>query len=296
MTAIDVSFLRPVILHLTDRKTTALLSEAVTAEELPCLEITDKNKLLSAAQKDQPSLVMVEHDPPQFDGREMAQAIRLGENNDSNQVPIVLVTTGNHWANDNEKGVATDWLVMPFSQGYARSKILAWTQRTACRWVRAQLPPDEPERLAALKELAILDTVPEDRFDRITRIAASSLGVPIVLISLVDSERQWFKSCYGLNAKETSRDAAFCSHVVYERKELIVPDALLDDRFADNPFVLKEPRIRFYAGAPLILDNGSCIGTLCAIDTRPRDLSHDDLVVLRDLRDMVMEEIKRNRT
>jgi len=115
--------------------------------------------------------------------------------------------------------------------------------------------------------------------------------VPMAVISLVDEDRQWFKSCLGLNAKETPRDAAFCAHVVYSREPMIVPDAFQDVRFADNPVVTNEPRIRFYAGFPLKLDNGSCIGTLCLLDTRPRTLEGPDLERLHDLADIALREI-----
>ena len=108
---------------------------------------------------------------------------------------------------------------------------------------------------------------------------------------MVDENRQWFKSCYGLNVKETSRDAAFCAHVVHDREPMVVPDTFLDARFADNPLVIDEPRIRFYAGYPLILDDGACIGTLCVFDTRPRPLEGADLARLRDLADLAVQEI-----
>ena len=146
-------------------------------------------------------------------------------------------------------------------------------------------------RLAALHALKILDTPPEERFDRVTRLAAALFDIPIVRISLVDQGRQWFKSCIGSNTLETGRDEAFCAHVVYAREPMIVPDTFLDDRFADNPMVIGEPRIRFYAGYPLMLDDGSCIGTLCLVDTRPRTLNGPDLERLRDLADITIREI-----
>jgi GAF domain-containing protein len=134
--------------------------------------------------------------------------------------------------------------------------------------MRAAIPDDEEQRIASLRRLRILDTEPEERFNRVTRLAAALFDVPMALISLVDENRQWFKPCVGLNAKETPRDAAFCAHVVYSREPMIVTDTFQDARFADNPLVINERRIRFYAGYPLILDDGSCIGTLCLLDTR----------------------------
>jgi GAF domain-containing protein len=157
--------------------------------------------------------------------------------------------------------------------------------------MRGQLPKDEQERIAALRELRILDTDPEPRFDRVTRLAAALFDVPMAVISLIDEKRQWFKSCLGLTAKESPRDEAFCAHVVFSREPMIVADTFHDDRFADNPFVVGHPRIRFYAGYPLILGDGSCIGTLCLLDTRPRSPEQIDLSQLRDLADIALQEI-----
>ena len=164
--------------------------------------------------------------------------------------------------------------------------------RCACRWLSAPIPLDEARRLATLHELEILDTPFEERFDRITRIAAALAEVPIALVSLVDLERQWFKSCQGLDVSETSRELAFCAHVVYSRKPMIVKDTLLDDRLADSPVVVGGPRIRFYAGFPIFHDNGSCLGTLCLIDTKPRELSDGTLRLIEDLARIVEEELQ----
>ena len=134
----------------------------------------------------------------------------------------------------------------------------------------APLPADEPERLEALRRYAVLDTPPESAFERIIHLVARLLHAPMVAVSLVDAERQWFKSCVGTDTRQTGRDEAFCSHVVTSREPMIIPDAFRDTRFADNPLVLNDPHIRFYAGVPLILKDGSCIGTLCLVDSRPR--------------------------
>ncbi|MBC7662502.1 MAG: GAF domain-containing protein, partial [Caulobacter sp.] len=130
---------------------------------------------------------------------------------------------------------------------------------------------EEARRLAALRELGVLDTLPESAFDTITATAAQLCGVPIALISLVDAHRQWFKSSFGMpGANETSRDVAFCDHAIRDDALFEVPDATSDPRFRDNPFVTGEPDVRFYAGAPIVMPGGERIGTVCVIDRAPR--------------------------
>lgn len=155
----------------------------------------------------------------------------------------------------------------------------------------AALPPDEKTRLETLRALNLLDTAPEERFDRLTRMARRMFGVPISLVSLIDANRQWFKSNQGLDATETPRDVSFCGHAILGDDILLIPDATLDDRFSDNPLVTDHPDIRFYAGCPLKILNGSKIGTLCIIDREPRDFSADDMALLRDLAAMAEQEI-----
>ncbi len=167
--------------------------------------------------------------------------------------------------------------------------------RSNCRWVKARVPADEESRLAALHALALLDTPPEERFDRITRIAAGLTEVPVVLVSLVDQDRQWFKSCVGLGATETPRELAFCAHVVHRRERMIVEDSHLDERFADHPLVTGAPYIRFYAGFPIFHSSGACLGTLCIIDTRPRQLSAEQVQLMVDLAALVEREANMSR-
>jgi len=151
--------------------------------------------------------------------------------------------------------------------------------------------PDEGKRLAALGSLHILDTPPEDRFDRITRTVQRLFDVPIVLISLVDINRQWFKSCQGLSVSETPRSISFCGHAILQDPPLIIPDALHDERFSDNPLVTGEPHIRFYAGFQLRHPSGSKLGTLCLIDRRPRNLDGRDIDTLNDMRAWAESEL-----
>lgn len=153
------------------------------------------------------------------------------------------------------------------------------------------LPPDEARRLASLRALGVLDTPPEERFDRLTRLAQSMLEVPIALVSLVDAARQWFKSRQGLAAAETPRDISFCGHAILDSRPLVVPDASHDPRFRDNPLVTEDPAIRFYAGRPLRAPDGATVGTFCIIDRRPRQLSPAQLQVLEDLASIAEEQL-----
>ncbi len=152
-------------------------------------------------------------------------------------------------------------------------------------------PADESVRVDALRALGILDTSPEERFDRLTRLARRLFDVPIALVSLVDADRQWFKSCVGLPVSETSRDVSFCGHAILGDGILMIPDTLADERFHDNPLVTQAPHIRFYAGCPLRAADGSKLGTLCLIDVEPRSLSDDDRDLLRDLAHMAEQEL-----
>ena len=152
---------------------------------------------------------------------------------------------------------------------------------------------DEALRAQALHQLGILDTGPEERFDRITRLLATALDVPISLVSLVDTDRQWFKSRIGLDATQASRDVAFCSHAIIEEGDLpfVIPDAHLDERFHDNPLVVGDPGVRFYAGQVLRDHSGLPMGTLCAIDRKPRQLTPDERQVLVDLASIAESEL-----
>jgi diguanylate cyclase (GGDEF)-like protein len=152
-------------------------------------------------------------------------------------------------------------------------------------------PIDETQRLRSLQSLKVLDTLPEERFDRFTRLATRLFNVPIALVSLVDRDRQWFKSRQGLDATETCRSISFCGHAILEQTPLIVPDSLLDPRFADNPLVTGGPAIRFYAGHPIRASDGSSVGTLCIIDTLPREFTAEDVAMLADLASMVDREL-----
>jgi len=157
---------------------------------------------------------------------------------------------------------------------------------------RPAIPQNEAERLHALRALQILDSSHEERFDRVTRLARRLFGVPISLVSLIDEDRQWFKSAQGLDVPETSRDVSFCGHAINQTGLFIVPDVLDDERFHDNPLVTDAPNIRFYAGYVLKIRQGINIGTLCLIDSKPREMDEEDRQLLQDLGEMIEQEIK----
>lgn len=158
--------------------------------------------------------------------------------------------------------------------------------------IKPEVLSNEAERLHALRTLKILDTSHEERFDRVTRMAKRMFNVSISLVSIVDEDRQWFKSKQGLEASETPREISFCGHAINQEGLFIIPDASKDERFFDNPLVTDAPNIRFYAGYPLKIRQGLNIGTLCLIDPRPQGLDEEDQQLLKDLGAMIEQEIQ----
>ena len=161
--------------------------------------------------------------------------------------------------------------------------------------MRPPVPKNEAKRLKVLWQYEVLDTVPEELFDDLTELAAQICEAPIALISLVDEKRQWFKSRVGTTVSETSRDISFCAYAITQNDLFIVPDALRDERFARSPLVTSDPKIRFYAGAPLITPDGHALGTLCVIDKVPRELRLEQKQALRTLARHVVSQLELRR-
>jgi len=270
---------------------TAAVLDALRADGVRIVTATDAAAALEAVAAVQPALVLLDRSMDDGgDGLAACGAIRARGDAYAAEVPIVLLADRED-AEAGQAAGATDWLVQPFSPHYARARAQAWLMRVACRWVRAPIPVDEEKRLAALRDLEVLDTPPEERFDRLTRIAAALFEMPITLVSLVDENRQWMKSTCGTDIRETPRDVSFCAHAVANRDVLVVPDAKLDPRFADNPVVAGPPGVRFYAGHPVYTPDGSCVGTLCLLDTRPRHFPETSIALLRDMAGLVAKEL-----
>ncbi len=163
--------------------------------------------------------------------------------------------------------------------------------------IKPELPDNEDKRLEALKEYSILDTMPEDEYNDITRLASIICGTPISLISLVDDRRQWFKSHHGLDATETPKDVAFCAHAINSPNDaFVIPDSREDERFHDNPLVTEDPHVVFYAGIPLVDPDGYALGTLCVIDNKPRKISEEQIAALNALSNQVMKLFELRKT
>lgn len=161
--------------------------------------------------------------------------------------------------------------------------------------MKTPIPKNEAERLKALYEYEILDTQAEKAYDDLTRLATYICRTPIAAITLIDSDRQWLKSKIGISESQTPRDVAFCSHAILESGIMVVPDALDDVRFRDNPLVTDGPKLRFYAGSPITTSGGYKLGTLCVIDTVPRELSNGQMAALRVLGRQVMMQMELRR-
>jgi phosphoribosyl 1,2-cyclic phosphodiesterase/CheY-like chemotaxis protein len=282
---------RPVVIGAADPALAALLADALGPDGFD-LHLADNDKaVVDLVAATHPALVMIEDSRTGIDALATCQAIRRFPGSDSQSLPVVLVSPDAHPSEPEEPGV-TERLHAPLFKSFLQARARAWILRQACRWQRAPLPPDEERRLKSVKELGLLDTPAEERFDRLTRLAAAAFRVPIALVTLVDHDRQWFKSHHGLSAPETHRDLSFCAHAVASRQALVIGDTLLDARFADNPMVTGLQRIRFYAGCPLHLADGACVGTICLMDTRPRHFSARDDEVLREFAELVQQEMR----
>jgi phosphoribosyl 1,2-cyclic phosphodiesterase/DNA-binding response OmpR family regulator len=269
------------------------LAGAARAEHLEVIATDDLHEAFDAVRSREPGIVLIEAiaDAVGFD---LVAAIRHLERPTASGVPIIMVGRSDaRWRLDADETHITEWLVWPASPFFLRTKLRAWLLRRSSRWQNAPLPDDEAQRIEALHGLGVLDTAPEQRFDRHADEIRATLDVPIALVSLVDTERQWFKSHRGVDVVETPREMSLCAHAILGDDVLQVEDTLADPRFADNPLVADAPRLRFYAGMPLTLADGSRVGTLCVADYRPRHLDDDQLAALRRVATAVTTELQR---
>ena len=284
---------RSAVLAMTTPSRIAELSDLLRDDEVHA-HVCAVEDAPALAEREQPMLVLLE-DKGDDRAPQACRAIRRLRDIGDGLPIVVVMSSERHARADGVDDGFTDVLVEPYSPNYARTRIRAWLMRAACRWVRPREPNDEDRRLAATRSLGLWKTPPEERFDRVVRLAAAAFDVPIALIALMERDREWFKSCYGLEIREVLRDDSFCGHAIFERQPLVVSDALLDERFADNPYVTGFPGVRFYAGHPLILRNGCCVGTLCILDVRPRHFDNVGISILRDLSQFAIAELERSK-
>jgi hypothetical protein len=281
----------PVVMFSPDPARVDEVRGIVSGDEVEVHQETASDRLLDTLGRLRAGLLLIDGTIGYAGVHAVVEAMRATTDPRLAQLPCVVLGAAPREDGRDWSGVA-GWLSPPYSPEYARSRLRAFMLRARCRWQAAPLPADEEGRLDALRSLRLLDTPREERFDQFTRMATAMFDIPFAFISLVDADRQWFKSCIGIDADETSREVSFCAHAIHHRELFVVPDTLLDDRFAENPVVADGPRVRFYAGYPLVLESGHCIGTLCLADQRPRELSVDQARLLRDLGALVLKEIE----
>jgi len=280
----------PVLMAAVPEADRAVLSAAAKADGISNVSAVAAEDLGRAVEDKRPSLIVL-GDADGVDPVAVCAELRVIE--ESRETPIIVVTDQTRVpADKGEAAGVTDWLTRPFSEQYVRSRLRAWVMRAMLRWRKAPLPENEEARQAAVERLGLLDTPAEERFDRHARIAAAALDAPIALVTLIDRDRQWYKSHYGFEFSETARDVGFCSHAILQSEPLVVNDARADDRFADNPVVVGEPHVRFYAGVPLHASDGARVGAFCIVDHKPRRLTPAQLRMLQDIARLVEEELE----
>jgi hypothetical protein len=271
---------------------TERLARVLQNDSIP-VSTCEPHRVTEAVQIERPSLLVIVGGQNASEALSHVKAIRrlvepLGS------LPIVLAGEAEGAKTNGSPGIS-DKLVAPFTDNYARTRLRGWLMRRACKWALPPVPLNEADRLAALHALNILDTPSNELFDSLVNLATDLFNVPIAAVTLVDRERQWFKASCGLSERETPRDESFCAHVVADPVTTIVPDTLLDERFAENPGVTGPPHLRFYAGHPIMLAKGHCLGTVCIADTRPRQLSSEQLQRLGQIASLAVNLIESGR-
>lgn len=287
-----------IVLAASDPTNLAVFRRAAAADGLDLQIAPDASALDALSAEASPTLVILERELLGDRMESVVERLREASSKQPGSLQIVGLTRETTTSTPSASSVAgvDEWVATPVTDVYARSRLRSWLLRTACRWQPALVPPDEPQRLQALHDLRILDTPPEERFDRYTRIAAALFRAPIALVSLVDADRQWFKSKYGHSGQGSPRDQAFCAHAILGSDTMQVSDARRHPDFADNPLVTGPPYVRFYAGVPLTLAGGARVGTLCIIDRYPRTLDPKEVALLEDLGRLVEQTLEQGPT
>ena len=271
-----------------------ILTAAVRGGDMRLVRAADPAAALEALERTHPAVVLAPLASPTVDGLALCRAIRALEDPTLRTLPVMLVcadTAIDHEAGRNA-GV-TEWLNMPFTEAYARGRLARFVLRRPVRWRKADVPRDEAARQAALNALNVLDTGPEERFDRLTRLAAALFGSSVAAINLIDGARQWTKSIIGTPAVEMPRDQSVCAFTILQDDIFEVTDLLRHDALADSPWVREGPVTRYYAGVPVEAPSGERVGTLCIIDRLPRRLDLRQRNLLKDIGRLVEAELAR---
>lgn len=284
------------VLAVSDETAKTLLTEALAEGGVQSSDAESGQSAVALVAGLQPTALVIGPPAPGLDVPGLVRLIRgvLG----MRDLPILALVASEVDADALLEAGADDFLVLPLRRSSVRARLRSLLGKEA-QWpapeevMRPKTPAVEAERLADLRATNILDTQPEERFDALTRKAAEYFGVPISLVSLVDADRQWFKSHHGTDDTQTPRDISFCGHAVLGDAVFVVEDAYLDARFVDNPLVTGDSKVRFYAGYPLKGPQGRRIGSFCVIDHEPRHMSAEDLAVLVELGHQVEAELAR---
>jgi CheY-like chemotaxis protein len=286
-----------ILLAISDKGERVKFNDILVEARFSVQIANDGAAALGILAQDPPDALVVGLRLPILDGRQVVHAARTVVG--LVDIPIIVIAPAGSENETNDllsQGV-DDVLHEPFDAGKFRSRVTA-VMRTRGLWaeteavMRPLIPQDEAERLIEFRLTEAVDSGPEERFDKISRMAQRVFDVPFAAISFVEGERQWYKSKVGLPISDTARDLSFCGHAITSDEIFVVEDAVLDPRFAQNPLVLEDPHIRFYAGQPVKGPGGHNVGTLCIMDNLPREFSDEDRETLRDLGEMVEKEFK----
>jgi len=286
-----------VLLAVSDKGDRVRFNDILVESRFAVQIANDGAAALGILAQDPPDALVVGLKLPILDGRQVVNAARTVVG--LVDMPIIVIApqgTESQTTDLLSQGV-DDVLYEPLDAGRFRARVTA-VMRSRGLWseteevMRPLIPQDEAERLVEFRLSTAVESDPEERFDKITRMAQKVFSVPFAGVSFVEGDRQWFKSRQGLQIGESSRDLSFCGHAITGSEIFVVEDTVLDPRFARNPLVLEEPRIRFYAGQPVRGPGGHNVGTLCIMDRNPREFTVEDEETLRDLGEMVEKEIK----
>jgi len=283
-----------IVVGLRDAPLISAISSALVPEGFTIDVVDDDEQAVALAEREAPALLILSRRSPGYDGLAATARIRQHVDEQVSAIPIVLVAGAEDHAESEAAFAAgvTDWLTRPCSPAFIQSRLRSWLRRMRVGWLKPPLPPNEEERLAAVRATGLLNTPHEERFDRLARLTARALGTSLCYISLMEADHQWFKSCVGKQLEVYPRDLSMCAYTILGDDVLVVPDAAEDSRFGDNPSFHNSMHLRFHAGVPLRGPRGHNIGALCVYDPRPRSLLPEEETVLRDLAMLVEREIE----